>query len=188
MLVLGLDISTHMGIALMDEEDGEVEYRGVFHVPRQEHHEYDRYQRWALYQRHMAWLCTRWHERGIRLAVIEGYSYTRNSSSTSTLIEVGSTVRMELYARDIPWIEVPPATLKKFVTGRHDIKKNLMLKEVYKRWGVDLASDDEADAYALAQFGMYVLGVQVGKKVPKKQVEGALVRYRANPLIKKLLT
>lgn len=41
--------------------------------------------------------------------------------------------------------------LKKFVTGKAMSAKDVMLLEVYKRWGVDLKDHNLADAYGLAR-------------------------------------
>ncbi len=44
-----------------------------------------------------------------------------------------------------------PGQIKKFVTGKGNAKKELMMKEVYKRWGFETDSHDIADAYAIAR-------------------------------------
>ena len=46
---------------------------------------------------------------------------------------------------------VSPGELKKFVTGNGNAKKELMLLEVYKRWGLSLTDHNLADAYGLAR-------------------------------------
>lgn len=48
---------------------------------------------------------------------------------------------------------VPPTSLKKFVTGKGNAKKNEMLLGVYKKWGVEYSDDNLADAYSLARVG-----------------------------------
>ena len=42
--------------------------------------------------------------------------------------------------------------LVKFVIGRGNGSKALMLKYVYKKWGYDTEIDDLADAYSLARY------------------------------------
>ena len=59
-------------------------------------------------------------------------------------------------------MEVAPTSLKKFVTGKGNAKKDLMLLSVYKRWGFDTTNDNKADAYGLAQFGRALLGFDTG--------------------------
>lgn len=55
-------------------------------------------------------------------------------------------------------IEVPPATLKKYVTGKGNAKKPDMRMAIYKRYGVDITDDNEADAFALRALGLDLLG------------------------------
>jgi crossover junction endodeoxyribonuclease RuvC len=42
-------------------------------------------------------------------------------------------------------------TLKKYATGKGTSKKQEMLMQIYKRWGVEFNDDNAADAYALAR-------------------------------------
>jgi Holliday junction resolvasome RuvABC endonuclease subunit len=48
-------------------------------------------------------------------------------------------------------IQVPPMTLKKYATGKGTAKKQEMLLQIYKRYGVEFNDDNAADAYALAR-------------------------------------
>lgn len=48
-------------------------------------------------------------------------------------------------------LKVPPMTLKKYVTGKGNAKKQEMLLQVYKRWGVEFTDDNAADAYSLGR-------------------------------------
>jgi crossover junction endodeoxyribonuclease RuvC len=41
--------------------------------------------------------------------------------------------------------------LKKYATGKGTSKKQEMLLQIYKRWGVEFSDDNAADAYALAR-------------------------------------
>jgi crossover junction endodeoxyribonuclease RuvC len=50
-------------------------------------------------------------------------------------------------------ILVSPGTIKKMATGKGSGDKNLILLNVYKRWGVDISNDNIADAYVLARIG-----------------------------------
>lgn len=85
------------------------------------------------------------------LVAVEGYSFG-SFSGRERLGEWGGVLRLCLHRLDFPYVEVPPTTLKKFVTGAGNAKKNQMLLGVYKKWGVTCADDNEADSYALAQF------------------------------------
>lgn len=48
--------------------------------------------------------------------------------------------------------EVNPQTIKRFITGKGNVSKALVLKEVYKKFGYDTDIDDLADAYAIAKY------------------------------------
>ena len=91
------------------------------------------------------------HGSTVRLAAIEGFSFgSARSGMTQVMITaVGMMARVELWRAGIPFLEVPPSTLKKWITGKGNAEKNLMLREVFKRWGFEAETDDDADAFAL---------------------------------------
>jgi crossover junction endodeoxyribonuclease RuvC len=90
---------------------------------------------------------------GISLAAIEGFSMgSARSGLTQIMISaVGASARLELWRAGIDYIEVPPSTLKKWISGKGNAEKNLMLREVFKRWGYDAKDDNDADAFALVK-------------------------------------
>ncbi len=59
---------------------------------------------------------------------------------------------MELFDNKIPFEIVAPPTLKKFVTGSGRAKKEQMLLKIYKKWGREFDSTDEAEAFAVAMW------------------------------------
>lgn len=81
---------------------------------------------------------------------IEAYSFASRNSHAHSLGEVGGAFRLALYRRNVPSIEVPPTSLKKFATGSGKGEKAAVAKELFKRYGVDLPGNDEVDAAALA--------------------------------------
>lgn len=54
---------------------------------------------------------------------------------------------------DSDFYQIPPTSLKKFITGSGTAKKELMVKEVYKRYQFDTNDDNAADAFSLAVMG-----------------------------------
>lgn len=48
-------------------------------------------------------------------------------------------------------LQIPPMTLKKYAAGKGNAKKQEMLLQIYKRWGLEFNDDNAADAYALAR-------------------------------------
>lgn len=85
--------------------------------------------------------------------LLEDYAYAARGRVFS-IGELGGIVKWEMLKNGVKeenlWI-CPPTTLKKYVTGKGNSKKNVMLQMVYKKWGKELKSDDIADAYALAR-------------------------------------
>lgn len=45
---------------------------------------------------------------------------------------------------------VQPTSLKKYITGKGNAKKNEILLAVYRKWGVEFSDDNAADSYGLA--------------------------------------
>ena len=86
------------------------------------------------------------------LVVVEGYAYSQGNAMAK-MGELGGVVRMAIYESGVPWGDVAPTTLKKFITGKGNAKKDQIMLEVYKRWGFDKATTDEADALGLAMMG-----------------------------------
>ena len=77
------------------------------------------------------------------------------SQAALVLGELSATVRLAIYdmfedARKYP-LKVPPMTLKKYAAGKGNAKKQEMLLQIYKRWGLEFNDDNAADAYALAR-------------------------------------
>ena len=77
------------------------------------------------------------------------------SQAALVLGELSATVRLTIYDyfedhRKFP-LKVPPMTLKKYAAGKGNAKKQEMLLQVYKRWGMEFLDDNAADAYALAR-------------------------------------
>jgi len=83
------------------------------------------------------------------------------SHSALVLGELSALVKLTMYDyfdddTRFP-IQVPPMTLKKYAAGKGNAKKQEMLLQMYKRWGVEFNDDNAADSYALARLaaGIY---------------------------------
>ena len=59
-------------------------------------------------------------------------------------------------------LQVPPMTLKKYAAGKGNAKKQEMLMQIYKRWGIEFNDDNAADSYALARLaaGIHINDVE----------------------------
>jgi Holliday junction resolvasome RuvABC endonuclease subunit len=69
-------------------------------------------------------------------------------------------------------LQIPPMTLKKYATGKGTAKKQEMLLQMYKRWGVEFNDDNAADSYALAR---------LAAGIHKDAVETAVVEKIKDP-------
>lgn len=105
------------------------------------------------------------------VAVIEGLAYmVKNATALTQLSALNYMTRAMLLEREIPFVIVAPTSLKKFITGSGAAKKDVMLMETFKRYGVTILDDNENDAYGLAQVGLALKGGN-SKAVTKLQEE-----------------
>lgn len=68
-------------------------------------------------------------------------------------IEITAVSKYMIYQLEYGYWKVPVGTLKKFVTGKGNAQKDLMMKEVFKKWGFDTDNNNIADSFGLAMFG-----------------------------------
>mgnify|MGYP006287957505 CR=1 FL=1 len=73
------------------------------------------------------------------------------SHSALALGELSAVVKLTLWEKGILPLQIPPMTLKKYASGKGTAKKQEMLLQIYKRWGVEFNDDNAADAYALGR-------------------------------------
>jgi Holliday junction resolvasome RuvABC endonuclease subunit len=84
-----------------------------------------------------------------QLILIEGYAFKSERSTSQA--EFGGCLRWELTTLGADILEVAPVNLKQFATGVGKGDKTRLIAAVAHRWGVEFATDDEYDAYALAR-------------------------------------
>lgn len=104
------------------------------------------------------------------LVVIENYAYCR-ANQAHQIGELGGIIRVLLTESGVKWITVAPAQLKKFATGKGNTKKEHILQQVYKRWGVECKTSDEADAFVLAKIGQALVEDVELTKFQKEVIE-----------------
>ena len=91
------------------------------------------------------------------LVVLEGYAFARPNQAHQ-IGELGGMVRTVLHLACSNPMIVAPTKLKKFVTGKGNAKKDVMLMHTLKRFGVEFDNSDECDAFGLAMFGAVKVG------------------------------
>jgi crossover junction endodeoxyribonuclease RuvC len=117
------------------------------------------------------------------LVVIEQPSFASTGGSAHDRSGLWWFVVDRLIAAGIPVVEVPPSTLKKYVAGNGQAKKNSICGHIVKRFDVLIEDDNEADAFALRALGLDLLGhplVQMPafnrsalEKLPRPVIRGA---------------
>lgn len=85
---------------------------------------------------------------------VEGPSYSSNGQFVLQMGALHFYLRIFLFKKKVDYKIVPPNTLKKFVTGKGVAKKELMLLNVFKKWGVEFSDNNLADAYGLARMAL----------------------------------
>lgn len=89
--------------------------------------------------------------------VIEGYSLNmRNASSVVPLVELGGLLRFCLQLDGLSWYDPRASELKQFATGKGTSQKDVVMMNVFKRWGYEAPTNNLADAYVLAAMGLAV--------------------------------
>ena len=64
-------------------------------------------------------------------------------------------------------LQVSPGSLKKYITGKGNIDKNLILLHTYKKWGIAFDDDNAADSYGLARIAAGLADTKYEQEVVK---------------------
>ncbi|WP_113699160.1 Holliday junction endonuclease [Nonomuraea lactucae] len=158
--VIGLDLSlTATGIATWDgrplstirtvTSDGDERLRRIMVTVRANAYDYVR-------------------DEPIELAVIEDLPTHAHSAGITGMVH--GAVRIALMELKVPYALVPPATLKKFATGKGNATKPDMRMALYQRAGLDIRDDNQVDAWWLRAAGLDALGHPL-VELPKTQRE-----------------
>lgn len=79
------------------------------------------------------------------LVGIEGYSFNSKYGG-ERLGELGGVIRLQLWELGIPFVEIPPASVKKYATGSGTASKDEVLGAAIRRLGYERDDHNEADA------------------------------------------
>lgn len=90
--------------------------------------------------------------KGTKMICIEDFFTPANPfqiGAAISLAMLGATVRMALYEAGFPMFIVHASQLKKFATGKGSGQKSIVVREVFRQWGLEAKDDNQADACAL---------------------------------------
>lgn len=85
------------------------------------------------------------------LIILEDLPRSGMGGATTGMVQ--GVVRERLVAHDVPYILVPPSTLKMYATGNGGSAKPELRMSLYKRFGYDIADDNQVDAWWLRALG-----------------------------------
>lgn len=97
---------------------------------------------------------------GADLVVLEGYSFGAKGNAILNLAELGGVIRVALADREQLYVDIPPASLKLFATGKGNAPKDQVLAEAIKRLDYDGHDHNEADALWLLRMMVAFTGHQ----------------------------
>lgn len=143
MIIFGIDQSlTATGVAILDATGAKIMHTETISVK-------DRgIPRLAAIRQRVLGLALDWSPEAV---AIEGYSFGSRQSHAHSLGELGGVLKLAFADLGGPDIyQIPPTTLKKFATGKGNAPKGAVMLAVFKRFGIEAANDNEADAIALA--------------------------------------
>lgn len=102
----------------------------------------------------------RLHPPRPELVLIEGYDlHPRGITSAHRLAELGGVIRLRLFELGVPYLEIPPASLKRYATGNGNANKDRMI-DAARALGATPADHDQADAFLLRHLGRAAYGLE----------------------------
>jgi Holliday junction resolvasome RuvABC endonuclease subunit len=156
-----------MGIDPSLSATGVARYDGSFLTVKTTAKEGDGERLLTLY-RHLRLVCA-----GVDFAVIE--DLPTHAMSAGLTGRAQGIVRLVLTQWDVPYVAVPPATLKKFATGKGNAKKDAMRQAWLDYSGEDNKDDNQVDAAFLRLIGLHLKGETVN--LPAEQL-AAVDKYK----------
>jgi crossover junction endodeoxyribonuclease RuvC len=149
MRYIGIDASySSTGFIILDE-NAEIIKQVIFKFNPKET---DTEHRLMLVKEKLIDLVVLMHQDGDIKVCIEGPSY---SSRGNRILQMGALnffIRYWFRVSGVDYKVKTPGELKKFVTGKGNCKKDLILLKVFKKWGIEFDCNDLADAYGLARY------------------------------------
>ena len=92
------------------------------------------------------------------LVMIENFAFCAQGKAVLQLAGLQYLVRHQLFKSGTPFRLISPNQAKKFLTGRHNSGKDVILKEVLKRYRIDVDDHNVADAINFNRIGQALLG------------------------------
>jgi crossover junction endodeoxyribonuclease RuvC len=91
-------------------------------------------------------------DEDVDIVALEGLAFmARNTTALVQLSGLNYMVRAMLEDYRKKFLVVAPSTLKKFVTGKGNSPKDVIMLSIFKKYGQSILDNNQADAFALAK-------------------------------------
>jgi len=85
------------------------------------------------------------------ICIEETFMHMKNRSNAMNIIANAYMIRRRMDMAELRWMEVAATQLKKFALGTSKGEKDQIMMQVLKRWGIETADNNQADAVVLAK-------------------------------------
>jgi crossover junction endodeoxyribonuclease RuvC len=85
---------------------------------------------------------------------IEGIAFAARGASIAEMAALNYYFRIRMTLNNVAFKVIPSTVLKKFITGKGNVKKEQMLLQVYKKFGVEFHDNNLCDAYCLCRMAL----------------------------------
>ena len=116
--------------------------------------------------------------KGVSIISVEDFFVPGNRFQIGAGIKLamlGTVVRMALYDAGMPFFVVSPSSLKKYILGKGVGQKSLIIMAVYKKWGLEVKDDNQADGCVLAHIGEQIDAVLNGRTYDSTKAQTEVV-------------
>lgn len=156
---MGIDSSTRCGVAVLDFG------KNLLHASQIEFPKMEGFERAGNIAQAVLDIT---HKFKPDLIVMEDYAPGKFAGAIIPVVEIGTLIQFSHYMEDDePILKVSPTSMKKFVVGAGNAKKEQVMMFVYKRWGITPSTNNIGDAIGLAMMGLCALG----EPFPKENVK-----------------
>jgi Holliday junction resolvasome RuvABC endonuclease subunit len=109
------------------------------------------------------------------LVALEGFAFGARGRAVFDIGGIGWVIRVAIHEAGIRYVEIPPAVLKRYATGRGNADKQAMQMAAVKRLGYasDKPDDNEVDALWLRALAMDAYHAPVCE-VPRAQRDASV--------------
>lgn len=113
---------------------------------------------------------------GADLVVIEGLAFGAKGNAMLDLAGLAAVVRMALADREQLYVDIPPASLKLFATGKGNAPKDAVLAAAVRTLKYERHDHNEADALWLLQMAQLHHGVLISSNCSNEHQRRALAK------------